>query len=95
MQYFDKSRMELNDPNGDRELQVVVTNGLLTVELISGRIQIGLTAYEDRGPAAIPLASDTDDPTAPTYTSFRAVSNTPLGDHPAADHTGAAGHGDD
>jgi hypothetical protein len=89
VQYFDKSRMEVNDPNGDRASKWFVTNGLLTVELISGRIQTGLTTYEDRGPAAIPLASDTDDPNAPTYASFRAVSNTPLGDHPMADHTGA------
>src|SRR5690242_7260729 len=89
VQYFEKSRMEVNDPNGDRSSKWFVTNGLLTVELISGRIQTGLTTYEDRGPAAIPLASDTDDPNAPTYASFRTVSNTPLGDHPMADHTGA------
>src|SRR4051794_28083936 len=36
VQYFDKSRMEINDPNADPNGAFFVTNGLLTVELISG-----------------------------------------------------------
>src|SRR2546423_13853105 len=36
VQYFDKSRMEINDPNADQNAQWFVTNGLLTIELISG-----------------------------------------------------------
>ncbi|HUS15613.1 MAG TPA: hypothetical protein VM536_11430 [Chloroflexia bacterium] len=90
VQYFDKSRMEINDPNGDRNAPWFVTNGLLTGELIAGRVQIGLTQYEERAPAQIPLASDTDDTTAPTYASFLPVSNTSRGDHPAADRTGGS-----
>ncbi|HMA35625.1 MAG TPA: hypothetical protein VKY74_14260 [Chloroflexia bacterium] len=90
VQYFDKSRMEINDPQGDRSAPWFVTNGLLAVELISGRVQTGLTSYEPRAPAAIPLASDTDDTSAPTYASFLAVSNTARGDHPAPDATGSA-----
>ncbi len=92
VQYFDKSRMEINDPGADRNTSWYVTNGLLTVELISGRMRTGLApnAYEDRGPAQIPVAGDTDDPNAPTYASFRGVSST-SGDneHPAPDRTGA------
>ena len=37
VQYFDKSRMEINNPNGDPNDPFFVTNGLLTVELISGQ----------------------------------------------------------
>jgi hypothetical protein len=38
VQYFDKSRMELNNPcTGNRLDPFFVTNGLLTVELVSGR----------------------------------------------------------
>src|SRR5689334_22202542 len=37
VQYFDKARMEINDPNGDRNNLYFVTNGRLVVELISGR----------------------------------------------------------
>jgi hypothetical protein len=90
VQYFDKSRMEINDPNGDRNSKWFVTNGLLTIELVSGRIQTGLTQFEDRSPAQIPLASDSDDTTAPTYASFLPVSNTSRGDHKVADRTGGA-----
>lgn len=83
VQYFDKSRMEINNPGGDQNDPFFVTNGLLTVELISGKMQIGNFAYTDRPAATIPLASDTDDANAPTYVSFQGVSNTGLGDHPA------------
>ena len=90
VQYFDKSRMEINDPAGDRNAKWFVTNGLLTVELVAGRIQTGLSQFETRAPADIPLASDSDDANAPTYASFLAVSNTARGDHRAADRSGGA-----
>ena len=90
VQYFDKSRMEINNPQGDPNSPFFVTNGLLTVELISGKVQTGNSTYTDRYSAAIPLASDTDDPDAPTYASFLPVSNTPLGDRPAQPAMGQA-----
>ncbi|HET6262430.1 MAG TPA: hypothetical protein VFG99_09360, partial [Chloroflexia bacterium] len=77
VQYFDKGRMEINDPNGDPDDPFYVTNGLLSVELISGQMQTGLSTYEGRSPASINLASDADDPSAPTYLSFNGVSNIP------------------
>ena len=76
VQYFDKSRMEINNPAGDPNSPFFVTNGLLTVELISGRMQTGNNTFVDRYPADIPLASDPDDANAPTYMSFRGVSTT-------------------
>lgn len=88
VQYFDKSRMEINNPNADPNSPFFVTNGLLTVELISGKMQVGNSAYVDRNPASIPLASDADDPNAPTYASFLGVSNTPRGDRPAVSQVG-------
>lgn len=77
VQYFDKGRMELNDPNGNPKDPFFVTNGLLAVELVSGQLQTGTATYESRAPAAIDLASDPDDPTAPTYQSFNGVANIP------------------
>jgi hypothetical protein len=71
VQYFDKSRMEINNPNGDRSNPFFVTNGLLTVELITGRMQVGDNSRVLRWPANIPLASDFDAVGAPTYASFR------------------------
>ena len=88
VQYFDKSRMEINNPGGNQNDPFFVTNGLLTVELISGKMQVGNFAYTNRTAANIPLASDTDDPNAPTYVSFQGVSNTTLGDHPAPNRVG-------
>ncbi|HEY0071305.1 MAG TPA: hypothetical protein VGE04_15175 [Chloroflexia bacterium] len=92
VQYYDKSRMEINNPEKHTD---EVTNGLLTVELVSGKMQVGNAAYEDHTaagvpltPANIPLASDNDDTNAPTYASFVQLANTTLGDHPAQDLTG-------
>lgn len=88
VQYFDKSRMEINNPAGDKNNPFYVTNGLLTVELVSGKMQVGDNQYESHQPAGIPLASDNDDPNAPTYASFSALANSPLGDHPATNMSG-------
>lgn len=77
VQYFDKGRMEINDPNSDKNDPFFVTNGLLSEELISGLQQTGVTGYTFRGPAPINLASDADDLSAPTYQSFNGVSNIP------------------
>lgn len=77
VQYFDKGRMELNNPSGNANDPFFVTSGLLSVELISGLMQTGPNLFENRGPAVIDLASDADDPTAPTYQSFNGVSNIP------------------
>jgi hypothetical protein len=77
VQYFDKGRMEINDPNGKKDDPFYVTNGLLAVELISGLQQNGVNSFLNRGPASLNLASDSDDPSAPTYQSFNGVSNIP------------------
>ncbi|HEX6288105.1 MAG TPA: family 10 glycosylhydrolase [Herpetosiphonaceae bacterium] len=71
VQYWDKSRMEITNPNGDRSQLWFVTNGLLTKELISGKAQIGNSAFVTRSPASVPVAGDPNDPNSPTYASFR------------------------
>lgn len=70
VQYWDKSRMEIGDPGADRSQLWFVTNGLLSKELISGRAQVGNSAFVDRQPAEVPVAGDGDDPNGPTYASF-------------------------
>ncbi len=52
VQYFDKARMEQFDPNAR------VTTGLLTVELKSGKLQLGDNTFEQRSPAKINIAGD-------------------------------------
>ena len=88
VQYFDKSRMEINNPQGDRNNAFFVTNGLLTVELISGFIQVGDADFVKYRPACIPMSGDFGDTNAPTYFAFQGVSNTQAGDHNAPDRTG-------
>lgn len=70
VQYFDKARMEINDPHGKKDDPFYVTNGLLVVELMSGQMQVGNNDFQQRCSADIPLASDGDDAAAPTYTTF-------------------------
>ena len=77
--------MEINDPNADPNTQWFVTNGLLTIELISGQMQIGNNAFVNRYSANIPISGDFDDANAPTYAAFQGVSNTRKGDHPQPD----------
>lgn len=69
VQYFDKSRMEVNNPNGDRAAPFFVTQGLLVSEMILGRIQVGENRFETRAPAQIPFG-DPDDATGATYASL-------------------------
>lgn len=87
VQYFDKSRMEINNSKLSPDDKWFVTNGLLTVELISGQMQVGDSKFEGRKAANIPIASDGDDTNAPTYASFGTVSNTSAGDKRLPDGT--------
>ncbi|MGI8689080.1 MAG: hypothetical protein ACR2M3_10925 [Thermomicrobiales bacterium] len=63
VQYFDKARMEVT-PDGQ------LTNGLLAVELITGRLQLGDATFEQRRPATIPPAGDLDN-TFPMYADLQ------------------------
>lgn len=69
VQYFDKARMELTKKNGqDPNL---VTNGLLTVELVTGQMQVGDNKFLQREPATNPVAGDqVGNSLAPTYATF-------------------------
>jgi uncharacterized protein YkwD len=71
--YFDKSRMEINDPDGDRSSEWYVTNGLLVRDMILGEIQIGDHEFQPHEPAQIAIAGDnlSSNPGAPTYASLR------------------------
>ncbi|HUG13951.1 MAG TPA: hypothetical protein VMM78_02940 [Thermomicrobiales bacterium] len=77
VQYFDKARMEITRPNGDRTSGWHVTNGLLVVELVSGMLQSADNAFEQREPAHVNVAGDPDDPDGPTYATFAALRSAP------------------
>ncbi len=75
VQYFDKSRMEVTRPAADRSASWFVTNGLLTVEMVSGQVQVGDAAFIASPPANIPVAGDPVSPDAPTYATFRSLAS--------------------
>jgi uncharacterized protein YkwD len=62
--------MEINNPSGDRQQHWFVTNGLLTIELVTGRLQVGDSAFVQYSSATIPVAGDPDG-AGPTYSSFQ------------------------
>jgi hypothetical protein len=68
VQYFDKGRMEVTSNTATNQL--LVTNGLLALELVSGRMQVGDNDFVQRVAADIPIAGDINNPNAPTYASF-------------------------
>jgi hypothetical protein len=67
VQYFDKGRMELTRPG-----RGVVSNGLLTMELITGKVQVGDNTFEQRQPAHVAVVGDPDN-TFPTYADLQVV----------------------
>jgi hypothetical protein len=77
VQYFDKSRMEVNNPNIEYDGLWYVTNGLLVVELMTGMMQVGDTEFEERSPANIHIAGDPDQAETPTYATYAMLMDTP------------------
>lgn len=88
VQYFDKARMEINNPGADPISRSFVTNGLLVVELIRGIVQTGDNEFaQPRSPSAAPVAGDADSPDALTYTSLASVASL-QGNKRVSDKTG-------
>ncbi|HUS14886.1 MAG TPA: hypothetical protein VM536_07680, partial [Chloroflexia bacterium] len=89
--YYDKSRMEINDPIGNAGDPYYVTNGLLVTELISGDIQLGNSASIHASvPCTIPVAGDprVANPVTPGYAALAGVASL-HGDHQAPNRVGA------
>lgn len=76
VQYYDKSRMEMNDPDSG-----VVTQGLLALDMMLGRIQVGNTEFVDHpdGASTENVAGDPGEGSGPTYASMNElIDETPL-----------------
>ncbi len=58
VEYYDKARMEITRPGGDRRDRYYVTNGLLVKELVSGKLQVGDAQFVDREASAEAVAGD-------------------------------------
>jgi hypothetical protein len=77
VQYFDKARMEINDPNQPVGSPFYVTNGLLVVEMVSGRIQTGVNSFQSLGASDLPIAGDSGSD-APSYAALQSVASVGL-----------------
>jgi uncharacterized protein YkwD len=77
VQYFDKSRMEITHPGADSGSVWYVTNGLLVVELVTGAMQVGDTAFTQFAPANVNVAGDPDDVSGPTYATVGTLRHLP------------------
>jgi hypothetical protein len=86
VEYFDKARMELTNPEGDRSNPFFVTNGLLPKELIGGYIQLGDTATRPKAPAEINVAGDPNG--SITYAKFAPVTTLSPGQNTAPNRVG-------
>ena len=58
VEYYDKARMEITRPGGNRADRYFVTNGLLVKELVSGKLQIGDVQFTDREASSVAVAGD-------------------------------------
>lgn len=73
VEYYDKGRMEINNPADPRPNSFYVTSGLLVKEMVSGQIATGLTSVDARDPADIAVAGDYEDPAVPSYRTFQQI----------------------
>lgn len=74
--YFDKGRLQIDDPGQDPTSPGYVGSGLLVRDLIAGEIQIGDDQYLTSTPANIPLTGDTvGNALAPTYAALNGVAS--------------------
>ena len=88
VQYFDKSRMEINNPENTSGPLNGVTNGLIVVEMVSGRLKlgddIGPNENQQRAASTLPVAGDLPtweviNEATPYYESFASVATTDNG----------------
>ena len=79
VQYFDKSRMEINNPNRDQHSLWYVTNGLLAKELVTDQLQAGPESFEAHHPAPVNVSGDPPPPTYASFTSLLAQPSLPSG----------------
>ncbi len=90
VQYYDKSRMEINDPGANTGSAYYVTNGLLSTEMIGGEMQIGDIATVRASVACtLPVAGDPrkDNPLTPGYSTLVSVASI-HGEHQAPNCVG-------
>jgi hypothetical protein len=75
--YYDKARMEINDTSAEADDLWYVSNGLLVAEMITGKMQIGSDAFEEREPPDTSVAGDPGSIAGPTYQTIGLIVDEP------------------
>lgn len=70
MVWFDKGRIDINDPNGDASSLWYATGAQLVTELVAGALQFGEGEWVRRGAPAIPVSGDPNQASAVTYATL-------------------------
>lgn len=77
VQYFDKARMEVNNPAANPADLYYVTTGLLVKELVTGNQQEGDSSFTQLAPSSVQVVGDSNlsgaNAVAPTYASFNGL----------------------
>jgi hypothetical protein len=89
VRYYDKSRMEVNNPEANPNDPFYVTNGLLVAEMIGGEVRLGETEISATTACTLTVAGDPrkDNPLTPSYATLRGVASI-KGDHTSTNRTG-------
>ena len=81
VQYFDKSRMEIShDASIAEDSPWHVTNGLLVVELMTGKMQVGDNQFIQGDPAEVQVAGDPGPNNGPSYADLADLRSAPATD---------------
>jgi Melibiase len=83
-EYYDKGKLEINDPSVDRANPFFVSSALLAKELISGNYAVDVGQYQYKNPPFTPFAGDG----SLTYAAMRRISTVDEGENTAPDRTG-------
>lgn len=72
VQYFDKGRLEVNDPTANPGSPWYVSSGRLVSEMVAGEAETGRAPGYRIGPAQVPVTGDDGSSQAPSYATFAA-----------------------
>lgn len=89
VRYYDKSRMEVNNPGANANDPFYVTNGLLVAEMIAGEVRLGESEIRATTASTLTVVGDPrkDNPLTPSYAALRGVASI-KGDNTSKDRTG-------
>lgn len=75
--YFDKGRIDIAEPDGDRTSPWYAAGAPLVTELLAGAVRVGPETWVDREDALIPVTGDMEQPDPITYATLGKLASLP------------------